>query len=122
MINNGYTGSEQDWVDLTLNRVLTDEEIKAIYNRVVSGSEDNSGDYGELLDSISSINQRIGTMDDALQNTMVDVQINNESNILTGYKTDGSEFNRRIAVMATESDVDNLAEEINEMLDGKEGE
>ena len=68
------------------------------------------GDYAGLASSISSINQRIGTMDDALQQTMVDVQINNESNILTGYKTDGSQFQRRVAVMATESDIDDLTD------------
>lgn len=120
-VNHGYTGTEEDWVDLMLNKALTDEEITAIYNKVVTGNEDNPGDYEELLDSINSINQKIGTMDDALQNTMVDIQIDNESNVLTGYKTDGTEFNRKLAVMATESDIDDIASEFDDIINGEEG-
>lgn len=109
-VRNGYTGTEKEWIDSMLNRALTDEEITAIYRRVVGETAEDGGDYAGLASSIKSINQKIGVMDDALQETMVDVQINNETNILTGYKTNGTEFNRRIAVMATESDVDDLTD------------
>lgn len=109
-VRNGYTGTEKEWVDSMLNRAITDEEIKEIYNRITGNSGSEEGDYQGLASSIKSINQKIGTMDDALQQTMVDVVIDNETNVLTGFKTDGSEFNRQIAVLATQSEIDDLTD------------
>lgn len=108
----GFEGTEEDWVRFNTKTPITDEEILEIYNRLTTGSTEGTGDdYQGLSDSIGAINEKITTMDEALQQTMNDVQIN--SNILTGYKTNGEEFQRQILDIASEEDV-------NEVLDAED--
>lgn len=108
----GYEGTEEEWIDTQTFESITDEEILAIYARLTGNPDADGDDYQGLIDSINTINQRIGTMDDALQETMTDVQIDQDENILTGYKTNGTEFQRKMFDVATNDDVKNLIDNI----------
>lgn len=110
-VKHGYDGSEEDWVnDHLLNRAITDEEIRAIYNKIIGNITEDTNDYEGLAKTVSVLREKVGTMDVALQDTISDVQMDNETNILAGRKTDGSEFQVTIANMATESDIDDLTD------------
>lgn len=110
-VKHGYAGSEEDWVnDHLLNKAITDEEIRAIYNKIIGNVTEDTNDYEGLAKTVSALREKVGTMDVALQDTISDVQMNNETNILAGRKTDGSEFQVTIANMATESDIDDLTD------------
>jgi len=113
-VDHGFDGSEEDWLATMGSEPITDEEIVAIYNKLVDGTGADGDDYEGLASSIDSINQRIGTMDTALQETMTDVQIDNDTNILTGYKTNGEQFQRRVFNVASEADMDEVLKDVDD--------
>lgn len=111
-VKYGYEGTEEEWADSMTIESITDETILEIYARITGNSGEGGDDYLGLIGSINTINQRISTMDDALQETMVDVQIDKDSSTLTGYKTNGTEFQREMFDVATEDDVKDLIDNI----------
>lgn len=113
-VDNGFEGTEEEWVETMFSDAITDEEIVEIYNKLVDGTGAGGDDYQGLASSIDSINQRIGTMDTALQETMTDVQIDNDTNVLTGYKTNGETFQRRVMSIASEADMDEVLKEVDD--------
>lgn len=111
-VKYGYEGSEEEWIDSMTMESITDETILEIYARITGCSGEGGDDYQGLIGTIDAISNRVNVMDEALQETMVDVQIDKDNSILTGYKTNGSEFQREMFDVATEDDVKNLIDNI----------
>ena len=109
-VRNGFEGTEAEWYDANSNILMTKEDIKAIYDKYCGDLDDYTcGDYSGLLDRVNSIDSKVGTMDEAMLDMVVDIDAENSDDgnrviIATNYG--GNEKEVPIFNIMSEDDVD----------------